>query len=226
MLSKNQKINDIFRQFLYADKLKFSEIERKTGIRSNELAYLVKRMVREGILEKSNEHYVVSEEYEKHIPLFPEASETTPLPVVLVACLSDGKILLVKRKKRAYKDYWSLPGGRIRTGETLKEASLRILKEKTFIDADFVSVNAVLHEHYGKGKNVKNAFILFLTRAKALNEIKEKEHLKYFGRDETKNINMVPSDLWLIENRLDKNIDVREEMLEETKGRLSMKLLN
>ena len=86
MISKNRKINEIFRQFLYADKLKFSEIEKKTKIRSNELAYLLKRMVSDGVLIKNKENYELTEESEKQIPHFSESSETSPLPVVLILC--------------------------------------------------------------------------------------------------------------------------------------------
>lgn len=226
MISKNSKINSIFRQFLYSDRLKFSEIERKTGIRSNELAYLLKRMIKEEVLVKNDDYYMLTAEYEKKIPHFAEESETTPLPVVLAACVKDNKILLIKRGKKAYKDYWSLPGGRIRTGETIKEATLRILKEKTFVSGAFVSTNAVLHEQYEGKAGVKNAFILFMTRAEPVSGIKEKEDVMYFPLDELKNISIIPSDLWLIEKKLNQKMDLEEEMLEEKSGVLSMKMLD
>lgn len=41
------------------------------------------------------------------------------------------KVLLIKRKGEPYKDYWAIPGGFIRQGETLDAAALRELKEET-----------------------------------------------------------------------------------------------
>jgi ADP-ribose pyrophosphatase YjhB (NUDIX family) len=226
MISKNKKINEIFRQFLYADRLKFNEIEKKTKIRSNELAYLLKRMVSDGVLIKNKENYLLTEESEKQIPHFSESSETSPLPVVLILCVKQNKLLLIKRNKRPYKDYWSLVGGRIRTSETIKNATLRILKEKTFIDSKFISINAVVHEKYSENGKIKNAFVLFLTKVSPTNEIKEKEDIKWFGKTDLKTLKIVPSDLWLIENKLNSKIDVKEEILEENKGVLAISFIN
>jgi len=224
-VSKNRKINEIFRQFLYNDKLKFNEIEKKTGIRSNELAYLLKRMLKEGILAKENENYALTEEYEKQIPHFSDSSETSPLPVVLVACVKNNKILLIKRKKRVYKDCWTLISGRIRTSETIKNSALRILKEKTFLDSKFVSINAILHEKYLKKGKIGGAFLLFFVKVSPINGIREKEDVKWFSKSELKKIKIVPSDLWLIENKLNSKIDIKEELVEEDKE-LNMKFLN
>jgi len=211
---------------LYSDRLKFNEIEKKTKIRSNELAYLLKRMVSDGILIKNKENYELTEESEKQIPHFSESSETSPLPVVLILCVKNNKLLLIKRNKRPYKDYWSLVGGRIRTSETIKNATLRILKEKTFLDSKFISINAVVHEKYGEKGRIKNAFILFLAKVSPANEIKEKESIKWFSKTDLKKLKIVPSDLWLIENKMSSKIYIGEEMLEEENGNLAIRFIN
>ena len=41
------------------------------------------------------------------------------------------KILLVKRKKDPYKDYWAIPGGFLEEKEPLEEGAARELKEET-----------------------------------------------------------------------------------------------
>jgi len=226
MISKNTKIDDIFRQFLYHDKLKFNEIEKKTSIRSNELAYLLKRMISDGVLTKQDERYLLTPEYEKKIPYFSDSSETSPLPVVLIACVrEDNSFLMIKRKKRPYKDYWSLVGGRIRTSETIRNAALRILKEKTFVDGKFISVNAVVNEKYGTKGKIKNSFILFFTKVKALSAIKEKENLQWFNMAAIKKLMIVPSDLWLLENDINSKIEVKEEILEDEDEGMSIKFI-
>ena len=41
------------------------------------------------------------------------------------------KVMLVKRAEAPFWGYWSLPGGFLKIGESLEEAALRILEEKT-----------------------------------------------------------------------------------------------
>jgi 8-oxo-dGTP diphosphatase len=41
------------------------------------------------------------------------------------------KIMLMKRAENPFADSWSLPGGFLKVGESLEEAALRVLKEKT-----------------------------------------------------------------------------------------------
>lgn len=46
----------------------------------------------------------------------------------------DLKVLLVQRRIAPYEDFWSLPGGFVLMDESLEEAALRKLKEKTNVD--------------------------------------------------------------------------------------------
>ncbi len=52
---------------------------------------------------------------------------------VVIFTIKDNKlmVLLVKRANEPFKGKWALPGGYIRISETLDDAALRILKEKT-----------------------------------------------------------------------------------------------
>ena len=52
---------------------------------------------------------------------------------VVILTIKDGKlkVLLVKRAHEPFKGKWALPGGYVRISETLDDAALRILKEKT-----------------------------------------------------------------------------------------------
>jgi ADP-ribose pyrophosphatase YjhB (NUDIX family) len=58
-----------------------------------------------------------------------------PLPGVSVMTVRDGKVLLAKRAKTAGYGMWSLPGGHIESGEALRDAALRELREETGVVA-------------------------------------------------------------------------------------------
>jgi 8-oxo-dGTP diphosphatase len=70
------------------------------------------------------------------------------------ACVwRDGKVLLVERGKEPWKGKWSLPGGSLEFGETVREAARRELKEETGIEADLVSLvdvdDAIMRDEAG-----------------------------------------------------------------------------
>ena len=48
----------------------------------------------------------------------------------------DDRVLLVKRKNPPYPNEWAIPGGKVRYGETLKQAVAREIREETGIDID------------------------------------------------------------------------------------------
>ncbi len=49
---------------------------------------------------------------------------------------SGRKVLLVKRGRPPSKGFWSIPGGKLRLGEGLKEAVKREIKEETGLDVE------------------------------------------------------------------------------------------
>ncbi len=54
-----------------------------------------------------------------------------PKPVVSIILSEDGGILMLQRASEPLKDYWCLPGGFIRYGETPQDAIRREVKEET-----------------------------------------------------------------------------------------------
>jgi len=63
-------------------------------------------------------------------------------------------ILLVKRAHPPAKDIWSIPGGLVKVGETLKEAVKREVKEETNLDVEVLDlievVERILPDKNGK----------------------------------------------------------------------------
>ncbi len=58
-----------------------------------------------------------------------------PLVGVGVVVIKDGRVLLIRRGKPPRAGAWSLPGGRQRLGETVREAARRELREETGVEA-------------------------------------------------------------------------------------------
>ena len=218
----SSKKKEIFKQFLFNKKLRFNEIEKLTGIRSNELSYFLQKLTDNNILTKNNEFYYLSEDYEKYIPFFSE--QLSPLPVLLIACIKDNKILMHKRTKRPYENHWGLIGGRIYLNETISSAAKRMLKEKTYLDGEVISINSVVHEQVRGDNEIKHAYFLFFVIMNPLNQIKEKQNIKWFNIKEINKLKIIPSDLWLIKNKLNSKIELTEEFIIENNDSLKMQI--
>jgi ADP-ribose pyrophosphatase YjhB (NUDIX family) len=202
----------IFSLFLDSYKLKFNEIEKKLKTRSNKLAYHLEQMQKEGLLQKQGEYYSLTREGEIHIPNFEK--DKTPLPVILVAPMHRGKVLLVKRPQRPYKDYWGFPGGRMLAHETVKEACERKLREAN-IQGSYESLNAIAHE-FVKDEDFKHSFLLFFTKAKVKSSEGNWFSLKKLPE------RMIPSDKWLIKNKLNARTKMPSFTIHDRDGELSL----
>lgn len=189
----------ILSTFLYNHKLKFSEIENQTKIHSNKLAYYLKNLIKEGILEKQGEYYKLSETSEKLIPYI--TSKQAVLPVILIAVEKQRKIFLYSREKRPYKNKLSLPGGRILLGETISQATSRIMKEKFNIKCKLKKVNSVSLEQVKSSKEIIHTFLLIFVTAIT------KDEINFIEVDKNKS-KMISSDYKLIKEDLNKEIRI------------------
>jgi len=216
----------IFKLFLENTKLKFNEIEKALKIRSNMVSYHLEKMQEEGLLKKEDEYYFLTKKAEKYLPIIKHVigEELSPVPVMLVALIHKNKILLIKRNKRPYQNYWSAIGGKMRMEESFEEAGKRIIKEKTGIDADYENICGVLYERVEGEDIIKHSFIHFFTRMKTKTaEFKMSEYgeLRWFDIKDLGDEKIIPSDLWLIKNKLNSKIDVADSLMKENKGELS-----
>lgn len=191
---------EVISQFLYNHKLKFNEIEKALKTRSNKLSYYIKKLKEEGILVKEEKFYKLSEIAEKLIPY--STNKQAILPVILIAVEKKDEIFLHKRKKRPYQNKLGLPGGRIVLGETIKEASERIMMEKFDMNCKFKKVNSISIEHIKKNKKIIHSFLLIFVTAKI------KEKIKYANIEKNKG-KIIKSDYFLLKNNLNSEVEVK-----------------
>jgi ADP-ribose pyrophosphatase YjhB (NUDIX family) len=215
----------IFKLFLENTKLKFNEIEKALKIRSNMVSYHLEKMQEEGLLEKKDEHYYLTKKAERYLPIVQHITgkELSPVPVVLVAVLNKDKILLIKRRIRPYQNYWSALGGKMQMEESFEQASKRVVKEKTNIDAAYEGIASVLYEKVEGEEIIKHSFIHFFTiMTTKESEFKETDYgaLKWLKLSELDNEKIIPSDIWLIKNKLKSKIEVISAEMKEDKGEL------
>ncbi len=72
------------------------------------------------------------------------SEERFPIPAVGVVCLRGDEVLLIRRGKPPREGEWSLPGGRVKWGESTQDAALRELREETGVEAELTSLLAVV----------------------------------------------------------------------------------
>lgn len=224
MDSVNEK--KIFKQFVYAKKLSFSEVLAKTKIPSNLLAYFLKKLLKKGVLQKSREgKYQLSSRGEKLLPFYTEQDSITPLVVLLPIVLDKDKVLLSKRIKRPYLGLWSILSGRMLLGDNIFLASERVCLEKAGIRARFKKTACVVCENFIE-KEAKHSFVFFVTVMELAepSKVKMPSNCKWFSLNSLPKNKMIASDYWIIKNKLNKEADVTEEVL-QNQGK-KMKLVN
>ncbi|MEE9384844.1 MAG: NUDIX hydrolase [Nannocystaceae bacterium] len=110
----------------------------------------------------------------------------------LVAVWHDGKILLVRN---SYHDYYSLPGGYVRTGESGLEAAKRELKEEIGLDLSGDQLHRSLDlEHIWESKRERlELFCMECDRAPTI-EVDGREVLsaEYFEPERALKLSMFP----------------------------------
>lgn len=74
---------------------------------------------------------------------FKSIIQHTPLiSIDLIVRNEAGEVLLGKRVNAPAKDYWFVPGGRVRKNETLDDAFVRLVKEELGIESGIVRTDA------------------------------------------------------------------------------------
>jgi ADP-ribose pyrophosphatase YjhB (NUDIX family) len=205
----------IFGLFQDQYELKFSHIEQQIKIRSNMVAYHLDQMVKDGLLQKRGTAYSLSAQGEQYLPHFAHLTrqELGPLPVMLIAPIKNGKVFLIQRKKRPYQGYWGMIGGKMRFGESFEECCERKLFVEGELDGKFDSLCAIANERVQVDAQTKHSFLLLFAKAK-VKSVKSPSG-KWFNLKNLEKVNLIPSDRWLLEEKLGEKISHSEFLMQE-----------
>jgi ADP-ribose pyrophosphatase YjhB (NUDIX family) len=230
VLEKNEreKILELFSKNL---SLKFNELEKLSGIRSNELSYHLKKLMNDGLITKNKENYILTRRGEttaERIAHF-TGKEVGHMVVVIIAVTKNNKILLLKRNRRPFKDYWGMIGGKTKFDESIPESVEREVEEETGIKVDInsVKVRSVMLERVKTNQGISHGNILILTEAKPLNDITSEivngQHINWFKLSDLKYSKIILSDMWMIENFIEKKkeVNIPHIIMEEKDGDLT-----
>ena len=84
-----------------------------------------------------------------------------PILGVGAVVIDDGKVLLVKRGKEPSLGEWSLPGGRVKLGESIRDAIEREVAEETGLDVETGDIVEILERIFrDEGGVVKYHYLL------------------------------------------------------------------
>lgn len=127
---------------------------------------------------------------------------------ILAAIVDKGKILLIHRTKEPYKDHWAMLGGKVEFAEHIEETAVREVLEEAGIKCSVQTINGVVTEIVHNQEGAEQHFLMFIVQLKPETTTfveSEEGKLKWFKLDELNKINIVPSDLLMINEFVLKN---------------------
>lgn len=221
----------IFKILSENKKLNFNKIKEMVNIPSNNLSYQLNLMKEKDFIVNEDGKYSLSMNAQRLIPYFSQIfkKEVGVLPVVLGIVRNEDKILLIKRKKMPYKDYWGLFGGKQINGETIPETIEREVFEEAKIKTKLSKINGIVYERLMENNEFKHSFLFIITTLipKGTNAKTQSEgEVKWFDFKEVaegKFADVIPSDTEFIKKYSGKSMEIEHVVMNESGEKLELK---
>lgn len=131
----------------------------------------------------------------------------TIIPVVLGGIIKEGKILLIRRKKKPFRGLWSLPGGKVESCESVTDAMAREIREETGLQVESMEFLGIVSERIDDGEKAIGGHLInvFLINVQGTNMTKNGEgKLQWFPTEDLSKIekDAIPTDLFIISHML------------------------
>ncbi len=144
----------ILRELLFRPHAGFAELQKPTGLSSDNFTFHIKRLTELGYIERESKgKYALTprgKEYANKLDTDNNTIERQPKVAVILVIEREGKegleYLIQQRLKHPYFEFWGCPTGKIRWGETIMECAARELEEETGLTADH-AYGGIYHEH-------------------------------------------------------------------------------
>ena len=91
-----------------------------------------------------------------------------PILAASVAVFREGRVLIARRARAPMAGVYSLPGGVVEIGETIREAALRELKEEVGVSAEILGFVEHVEPIHREGERVRAHFVICVFAARWL----------------------------------------------------------
>jgi ADP-ribose pyrophosphatase YjhB (NUDIX family) len=145
----------ILRRLLYVTQTNYAAM-RPDGVESNHFAYHLEQLLREGLVEKQGKGYGLSAKGLAYVDRLSQGAMKDRLQPHIVTAIDlttpDGKTLLFKRNFQPYIHLLGLPVGKIHYEESIVDAALRELSEKTGLSGIALTHRGMVYIHAKKNE--------------------------------------------------------------------------
>ncbi len=181
----------------------------------------VQSLIELGLVQK-DEEYTLTQEGERfgmYSKQF-ELKEQYPIPVA--CCLvkrTDGKILMVKRAKKPFINYWIIPGGKINHGESSFSAAKREVMEECGIEVHPTRISGIFPTLFNEHGKTTHHLYLVVVEAEfvqqhqhSIDTENDSKEYAWFSKEDIKTLKVVESNRIFFEESTHGDCRIKEQI--------------
>ena len=111
-------------------------------------------------------------------------------------------LLMSRKKKETYKNAWEFPGGKLKNGESFKDAIIREIKEELNITVKLKNLTKFQYFSHQYRSFLLMMYVFELSKWAGKIISNEGEHIKWVSAKEIKNIKLLPANIKVISHFL------------------------